>query len=511
MHASRRTCLGAAAVCAIAMTVVVTAPAQAGTYVMHNCNVPGAPRSGLGPWQITGGGGTFANNDCPAGGGFGLNSGLMTSGYVAGVAFGADPAVAIRRVRLWLVARLAGTGSALNVVTQFSDGVTTPPAVGLFGPPGGETLSAPYVSPDLPASTRVFAVYLTCGIETGTGCNPNSLNVLDIKGAEVTYEESTLPKAAIDGGELLTAGPQSGVRTLAYSASDAESGIARVSALIGKTVVATSDFAAECAYAAQAACPQTRNTPIAVDTRKVPDGTYPVSLVVTDAAGNEQTAQASTAITVVNATPESASTALVSNARLTAAFAANRHSTLTVGYGRRVVIRGRLRRPDGGPIGGAQIAFEERQTSRTAPVATGVATTGADGVFSFAVGRGTSRMLRLTYSGAPAAVKELKLRVKSSATLRVRLDGIVVRYRGRVRSKPLPRKGKLVEIQGRAPGAGWRTFARRRASRRGVFAGTYRLRIHRPGVRLQFRVRVPAEAGYAFVAHAGRTVTRIVH
>jgi hypothetical protein len=103
------------------------------------------------------------------------------------------------------------------------------------------------------------------------------------------------------------------------------------------------------------------------------------------------------------------------------------------------------------------------------------------------------------------------LRVRASASLRVALKGIVVRYRGRVLSKPLPRRGKLVEIQGRAPGAGWKTFATRRADRRGGFAGTYRLRIRRPGVRLQFRVRVPAENGYPFVAHAGRAVTRIVH
>jgi hypothetical protein len=491
----------------IIMGFVLVDTASAGTYVMRTCNVPGQSRSTVGPWRFFDGGGTVANNDCANGGGFGLNVGpAMTSGYAASVAFGTGPSVAIRRVRLWLVARLAGTGSTMYVVTQYSDGTPGPPATGLFATPGGDTLTTPYATPELPADTRVFAVYLNCGIDAGA-CMPNVTSVLDIRGAEATLEEQTLPTASITGGELMADGPQSGVRALAYTANDAHSGVARVSAVIGKTVVAISDFSSECAHADIAACPQTRTTTLAADTRKVPDGIYPVSLVVTDAAGNEQTVQASTAIRVENGASAlgPSSGGLVSNARLTAAFAANRRSTVTVGYGRRVVIRGRLRGPDGAPISGAQINISPSRANATP----GVATTGPDGIFAYTVGRGTSRVLTLTYPGIPAAVKQLRLRVKSSATLRVALKGIVVRYRGRVISKPLPGKGKLVEIQGKAPGAG-KTFAKRRTDRRGAFAGTYRLRVRRPGVHLQFRVRVPREGGYPFVAHAGRAVTRIV-
>jgi hypothetical protein len=363
---------------------------------------------------------------------------------------------------------------------------------------------------DLPASTRVFAVFVTCGIQTGTGCNPSSLNVLDIRGAEVTYEENALPKGSIDDGELLTEGPQAGVRSLAFSASDAESGVAKASVLIGKTVVATADFAAECTYAAQAACPPARSGSIAVDTRKVPDGTYPISLRVIDAAGNEQTVPSVAAIRVANGTLDSTPGSPVGGARLTAAFARNRRSHVTVGYGSRVVVRGRLSGVSGVPIGGARIDIEERPI-HGGRVAVAAATTGADGAFSYTLGRGPSRTVRLSLTGAVGTATQLKLRVRAAATLHVRLDGIVVRYRGKVLSKPLPRRGKLVEIQGRAPGAGWKTFARRRSSRSGSFAGTYRLRIHRPGVRLQFRVRIPAEREYSFAAHAGRTLSRTVH
>jgi hypothetical protein len=283
----------------------------------------------------------------------------------------------------------------------------------------------------------------------------------------------------------------------------------------------TTDFAADCAFAAVSACPSTRNGTIDVDTRKVADGLYPVSLRVTDAAGNEQVVQSSTAIQVVNGaasaplqSPSNAgSSGNPRNARLTAAFAVNHRATLTVGYGRRVIVRGRLRTQDGDPIAGAHLqVFDPQSTGRSQATRGGVAT-GNDGRFSYAVEASASRTLTIGYgadSGDLIAATRLKLRVRASATLRVTLTGIQVRYRGRVLSKPLPRRGKLVEIQGRAPGASWKKFATRRTTRDGTFSGTYRLRVHRPGVRLQFRIRIPREKGYPFVAHTGSPQSRIV-
>src|SRR4051794_17948415 len=115
-------------VCGVAVALAATTTAEAGTYMMRTCNVPGAPRSTIGPWSFFAGGGTFANDDCAVGGGFGLNAGTMTSGYAASVAFGTDPAIAIRRVRLWLIARLAGGGSPMNVTVQWGDATVAQPA-----------------------------------------------------------------------------------------------------------------------------------------------------------------------------------------------------------------------------------------------------------------------------------------------------------------------------------------------------------------------------------------------
>ena len=510
--------------CGVAATLGIADSARAGLYVIHNCNVPGAPRQPMGPWRWSASvaGGTFGFDDCATGGGFGIGAGVIPAGSASGATLETPPGIAIRYVRLWLVARLQSTGSTLFAHTASAGPGFITPAVGLFGPPGGETLSSPFVSSQLGTDTTIFYVVVSCSADKGTDCPAVDTDVLDIRGAEATLEENLAPGGSIDGGTVLTAGPQSNIKTLAYTATDRESGIARVSAIAGRTVIGTADFAADCPFAAPLACPSTRTGTIDVDTRKVADGLYPVSMRVTDAAGNEQVVQSSTAIQVANgaaAAPSQPTTAgssgnARSTARLTASFAANHRATLTVGFGRNVIVRGRLRTQGGDPISGARLQlFDPANPAGGQAVDAGIST-GADGRFSYPVRAAASRTLTIGYpsdSGELAAVARVKLRVRASATLRVSLAGIRVRYRGRVLSKPLPRRGKLVEIQGRAPGATWKTFATRRATRDGTFAGTYRLRVHRPGVRLQFRVRIPKETGYPFVAHTGRPVARIVH
>jgi hypothetical protein len=501
------------AACAGAIGLIPVDAAHAGTYVIRNCNIPGEAGRNVGPWRPSLVSGTFWHDECGNGGGFGINAGTIPGNQGAGTLLETPPAVAIRRIRLWLVARLRSTSSQLFAVVVSGTATTSSP-VDLFGPPGGSTLTSPYVSPLLSPETHVYLVLVNCGGANGD-CPATDTNVLDIRGVETTLEESLAPTGSIAGGELFSGSPQSGVRMLAYAVGDQQSGIARISAMIGTTTVGTSDLAPECAYASIAACPSTRSGSIAADTRKVPDGIYPVSIRVTDAAGNEQTVTSPTAIQIANGTAaaQSQSSGSLNGARLTAAFAANRRSTLTVGYGRRVVVRGRLRGPDGMPMRGTSIVLEERVTTGVGSAASSTVITGPKGIFSYTARRGTSRTLTFQYrptADGPTVAKSLRLRVKAAATLRVALRGVSVRYRGRVLSTPLPRKGKLVEIQGRAPGAAWKTFARRRTSNRGHYAGTYRLRVHRPGVRLQFRVRVPAEADYPFVAHAGRSVVRIV-
>lgn len=496
--------------------------AHGGTYVMRSCNVPGARSAPAAPWHWVHTGNTFSNDECGSGGGFGINAGPMERATAAAVVLdhpttGPLSAIGIRKVRLWMVARLSGTGSSLFVAWS-SGGATGTTAAGYpFGPPGGDTLTSPYVTPTLPPDTSSFVLVLSCSGNTFDGCTPASVNPLEVRGAEVTLQEDVAPTAAATGGSLLSNAAQSGVRAIDYAATDGESGISQISVVLGTTVVATHDFRGECTYTDFAACARSRSGTLSVDTRKVPNGNYPLTLRTLDAADNESTVLLPAAITVANAEPlEGNGAGATGDATLSARFVGHRRSTVTLPYTRGATVRGQLSTSSGRPIDNARVEVIEQPALPGSRSSTSSVATTSAGRFSYVVpARKMSRTLVVRYrpslsSRAVAASERLRVNVAAAASFRVSLSGVQVSYRGRLLSTPVPGSGKRIDIQGRAAGGAWTTFATRRADRRGRFSGTYRLRVRRPGVRLQFRVRIPKEERYPYAASAGRAVTRTV-
>lgn len=489
---------------ALASTMLVST-AKAGTYTMRSCNVPGSKKAPVGPWKWEYAYHSVGFDDCSGGGGFGItfpNYLAMTRVSTAALRLerptaGPRSAIALRQVRLWLSARLAGTGSFLYVVTTTSSpaGLTQ---TDVASPPGGNTLGNPLVSPVLPADTTAYRVVLACSGSSGSDCYPTSRRPLEIHGAEVVLEEGIAPMGSVAGGTLLADGSQSGARSVTYVAQDNESGVARVEALLGDSVVGVRDFGPECGYVEFAACPPRSSDDLVVDTRGVPDGVYPLRLRVTDAAGNRAIAQSAASIRIANR----------SAPKLAAQFVTTHRETLTASYGTRVAVRGRLTDAAGLPIRNAHISVQERQVSARSAGPTRQTRTDSDGRWRYKLRRHvSSRDLYFRYG---AASKTLRLRVKAAAALRVSLRGTLVRYGGRIVSGPLPRRGLPVFVQGRAKGGGWQTFATRHTNRRGRFSGRYRLRVRRPGVTLQFRVGVRPTRGYPYVPGSSATRSRIV-
>lgn len=204
-------------------------------------------------------------------------------------------------------------------------------------------------------------------------------------------------------------------------------------------------------------------------------------------------------------------------ARLTVSFAGTGSATArTVPFGRGTTVTGRVVDEHDRPIRGAIVDVVSVAAVRGAVAAAEQpAVTGSDGAFSYRLeGRASSRTLRFAYrsvrGGEVVTDASLSLRVRAVVRLSVRLRGAVVRYSGRVLSGSLPRIGKMVVLQGRVRGARWQTFATRRAKRGGSFGGSYRLKVRRPGVRLQFRARAVAESGWPYLEGRSRTVTRRV-
>lgn len=187
--------------------------------------------------------------------------------------------------------------------------------------------------------------------------------------------------------------------------------------------------------------------------------------------------------------------------------------------GRGASIRGRLTDAVGAGIRGAVI--DVRLTVMAPwvrPQQRPGARTGPDGSFSLRVpSRRVSRRVRLTYRPAldrPEAVATLSLglRVRAAVTLRLRpaavARGGTLRFAGRLLGRPLPRQGKVVELQARDRGAHrWLTFRTLRVrSRRGRFRARHTFRRARGPLRLEFRARARADGAYPFATGASRPV-----
>ena len=158
---------------------------------------------------------------------FRYHAGVMPAGSASGVTLETPPGIAIRSVRLWLVARLQSNGSTLFAHTASGGAGFITPAVGLFGPPGGETLSNPFVSSQLDTATTIFYVVVSC-LLTRAPTARRWIRTFWISGApRPRLQENIAPGASIEGGTVLAAGPQLSIKTLAYAATDRESGIAR--------------------------------------------------------------------------------------------------------------------------------------------------------------------------------------------------------------------------------------------------------------------------------------------
>lgn len=498
----------------VALTIwyssVLLTRAVAGTYKLYSCNVPGRLTGvpSAAPWRADLDGlNTSVFDDCASGGYFGikLNPGRPFMNRVTTASLtlerpstGPQSAIGIVQYRTWITAQLSGSGAPAFI----SDG-------GAFGPPGGITPDgSPWISPLHARNNSSVHIVLYCSGGEPTDCRFDSTTPLQVHGVEVDLYEDAPPAGEIEGGSFLDAASQNG-RILSYNATDQESGVARVEALVGDTVVATDDLDENrtlCPHTEFNACPARHAADLTVDSSRVTPGKYAVRLRITDAAGNRRLVTDDRTITIGSSLP-------ASGVRLTARFP-NSRSSYTTNFGRSVRIRGRLTDASGHAIAGSRIDIVERPLTSLRSERWERAVTNTDGKFSYvASGNGPSRAIRFLVNDRGTIVEasaRLRLSVRAASTLKVSLRGIVVHYSGRVLTRPIPKGGKQIIMQGRRVGGSWQRFAVRRTDKKGRFSGRYRLRVRRPGVKLQFRVEIPKQTDYPFAGLVGKSITRAV-
>ena len=482
---------------------------------MRNCSVPGHPNAPMDPWSTVDNpvlAGVSVQDACATGAGVGFNivAGTQLPGGTEFAFRLAKPDGPRRHIKfeklvLWYATRLEGSGQPINLWAghRLANG---PYVLTLYnGPPGSEYLVAEQrLSPD----SQGYQVGISCGPIEGVispaPCVAANAVPLLIRGMEVTLTEDHAPSVLQPSGTLLDGGPQNGTRGLAYAASDAESGLSKIEVLLGDTLVASRDLTPRCTYSDFSVCPTAQHETLQVDTRAVPNGSHRLTVRARDAAGNVGLAQDGGTIEVANGPAPGGPY------ELAARFNGTKRATLTVPYGRRVRVSGRLGQASR-PIAAGSLELLETPDRRGARERLqGRIRTRSDGTFSAVlVTTRPSRTVKLAYRPAgalPVFSRPLRLRVRAASRVRASLRGHLLRFRGRVISGPMPKRGKVIVMEGRAPGSAWTAFKTLRTSRSGRFAGTYRLRVRRPGILLKIRGVVPHEPGYGYVSSRSKSV-----
>lgn len=540
-----------AAITALAATAALApSAAQAGSYPMYACNVPGHETGTRGPWVLN----TSANgvtnlvpfdNCATTGGEFGFSQGFlpMDPGSMAGAYLYKPFGYSLGEQKSYLHARLSGSGSPTAIYAE------TDIVEGVWSAPGADTR----VAPDVRNLTGkpVFAWHLHCGAVASQACDLDSTWPLYIMGIENTVSEGTLPgDATIDGGSLTTAGTKSGSRTLRVTASDAHSGVQKVEVLLEDTLVATIDYdrdwsqplssqrAGTCQFADWNACPLSQSPEFTIDTAHVPDGVYTLGVRTTDAAGNRRTTTSAQTVTIDNVpdavapvapdpVPPSGSNGAdgadgrdgrdgvsltlngangSSSATLKAAFASSKRSSIKSRYGKKVLITGRLTAPGGKPITGARLwVMQQDKMVGARMLPAGVVTTDASGAFRYVTTAQRSRTIRFGYRThlqdiSFSQTSDISLGVVAKVSLRTDRgslpNGQALRFSGSIAGAPANAR-KVVELQVRK-GSRWMTFRSTRL-RAGGFSERYRFTRTRGRATYVFRARVRQEAGFPFL------------
>jgi hypothetical protein len=145
-----------------------------------------------------------------------------------------------------------------------------------------------------------------------------------------------------------------------------------------------------------------------------------------------------------------------------------------------------------------------------------VVETDSEGRFRYRAASSTSQTLRFVYVGSPLilpAERRIHMIIPALTTIRVNrsrvLNGQTVRFSGRLRTRPVPASGKLIELQVRLSDR-WQTFRTSRTDRTGRWVIRYRFKRTRGVQQFRFRARLPHEASYPFAAGSSRsTVVRV--
>jgi hypothetical protein len=187
---------------------------------------------------------------------------------------------------------------------------------------------------------------------------------------------------------------------------------------------------------------------------------------------------------------------------------------LKVKYGKKAKIKGTLTTAAGAPIedGTIDVITTPNATGHL-PQLVGAARTDRSGAFSYTAPAGSSRTVTFRFRGLGdyrRSQADVRLLVAGSATFKSSKkqvdNGQSVTFSGKLLGKPLPARGKVVDLQAFYRGK-WRTFGTPRANKKGLFKFRYRFEATRTTTTYKFRARLRAESAYPYELGYSRIVS----
>ena len=313
--------LGASFIAVTLVSLVFAIHANAGTYPMYQC-ISGHPAvaPGWGVFSAQTNASTVLRNNCSSGGaiedyvfshgepGAVEEDGSNGSQVGLGVTVpGSAPDVSIASISaLVQVSSVTGDDAFFGFT---SAGQELPGAGEVHNGQGGFAANDSWT---LPSGARNFDTFVNCTTDgSQTNCHfAESTHVPALSNITLTLIDTTPPSLGSISGSLASAAAHgstvSGSQTLGFTGQDADSGVLSTTLTLtpqgtGSTYTKTISFASQCTYESWNACPLSQNvSPFAVPTATLKDGTYAVTLSVTDAASNV-TSQSLGTITTDNA------------------------------------------------------------------------------------------------------------------------------------------------------------------------------------------------------------------
>jgi hypothetical protein len=541
-------------VLALAITALLPAAAEAGTYRVYSCAAAGKTWSSS-AWKPSAGiAGVAADRNCTRGIGlyapatarannntyqvlsFTSPSGTTIADFTLSRQIGFNNPVADGTHRYYMLYTLghthfAGAGNCCNPTRDALNRLRS-----WYGYPEnnfaiGRTTVNRRSFPALNAYTgnaNVLQIRLGC-YNRGTQCSVAAGGRIDnlIHGSDVTINDPIAPSVAVEAAGLLAGGSRDGSDPVTLTASD-NSGIRRVE-LFDITDPATpvsvgvEDYGEVrtganrvCDYSLPAPCPTLRRE--TVRATSLTTGARSVLVRVTDSGGNVTNRGP---YQVFVKTPSNRGAPNGTNATDAAAldvrWATGSKRRRTLDYRDRAGIRGRLVNSAGTPIAGAKVALLTRDVRRDAPlVPRTTVVTGADGTFRTTVTATASRLLHFGWLSHANDVRfsangYLTLQARADARLRVstRRPRVGRRFTISGRLKGVSRGDVTVIVQGRAAGSRrYSTFADTTTTRSGRFKVRYRFRDSGSrGRRFVFRARIRPTERFPYETGHSRTVT----